>query len=69
MFRRFIPAICASCGEPLPRAAAGRCPTCRKDFTPDVPAGWIDPRRPTNARAVTLEKERITAPRDPRRLP
>lgn len=64
MFRRFIPAVCASCGELLPRAAAGRCPTCRKDFTPIVPAGWIAPRRP-----AIREKERIAAPRDPKRLP
>lgn len=69
MFRRFIPTICASCGEQVPRAAAGRCPTCRKDFVPMVPAGWIDPRRRTKVRAVTREKERIAAPRDPRRLP
>lgn len=69
MFRRFIPTICASCGEPLPRAAAGRCPICRKDFTPIAPAGWIAQRRPGKLREVTREKERITAPRDPRRLP
>ncbi|WP_333828247.1 hypothetical protein [Pararhodobacter sp.] len=64
MFRRFIPPVCAGCGALIPRAAAGRCPACRKDFTSAVSTGGIAPRHP-----AMREKERIAAPRDPKRLP
>ncbi len=29
---RTIPAYCANCGAAVPRAAAGRCPSCRVGF-------------------------------------
>lgn len=32
MHRRFIPAVCQRCDEPVPRAAAWRCPSCRTEF-------------------------------------
>ena len=32
--RRSIPDYCRNCGAAVPRAAAGRCPVCRLEFTP-----------------------------------
>lgn len=34
MSHRKIPAYCAECGAAIPRAAAGRCPSCRVEFAP-----------------------------------
>lgn len=32
MSRRALPASCPACGAPVPRSAAGRCPSCRTEF-------------------------------------
>jgi len=65
MFRRLMPAVCATCKESVPRAAAGRCPSCRTDFSSAAPITRTYRRRQVPVR----EQERIAAPRDPRRLP
>jgi hypothetical protein len=31
--RRPLPDYCANCGAAIPRAAAGRCPFCRVEFS------------------------------------
>lgn len=69
MHRRFIPAHCAHCGAAVPRAAAGRCPSCRTDFAAANAPHRPEPRRLAPDRPALREKDRIATPRDPRRLP
>jgi regulator of nucleoside diphosphate kinase len=69
MYRRFIPAVCETCRQPVPRAAAWRCPSCRTEFTTVVTTRPGRPRRGLADRPAIRAKDRIAAPRDPRRLP
>lgn len=36
MHRAMLPPYCPGCGEAVPRAAASRCPLCRKPFRPAI---------------------------------
>lgn len=67
MPRRFIPVDCARCGARVPRAAAGRCPSCRTAFTPAFQAGQANQRQPLPPCPAPRKNERIST-RDPRKL-
>ena len=68
MLRRFIPAYCAQCGAAVPRAAAGRCPSCRVEFAP-ANTGVPVALRTTAAGQPGPDKGANAAPRLPRQLP
>ena len=68
MLYRMIPAYCAGCGAAIPRAAAGRCPSCRVEFAPAGAGPRLAPRR-TAPGDPGRDKATGIAPHPPRRLP
>lgn len=63
MPRRSIPAYCANCGAPVPRSAAGRCPSCRVRF---APAGsWPASTTRSPSQSGDLVREQGFAPLQP----
>lgn len=68
MLRRFIPAYYAQCGAAVPRAAAGRCPSCRVEFAPANTGFPVAPRTAA-VRQPGQDKGANAAPRPSRRLP
>lgn len=69
MYHRFIPAVCEACRQPVPRAAAGRCPSCRTEFATTGTTRSGARRHGLRVRPSQDTKNRVNPARSQRSLP